>query len=292
MLAVAGKVTRFAPVVLQVEQFGRVTHVVDVFPSALAHHIHRGDRAGRMVLAKGHAFGIIVPSQIDQGLSRQSLLGGVEAQPHALHNGWVNIDQGHRCLANLAHRDARSGDDHGHGGGFFVVHRLTPQLAVAQVVTMVGAVDDAGVLAHPAVLQRVEHLTDVVVQKTHHPVIGRQSMLDLFRRETVVVIHAALERRDHRVCRRMLRPIQPWHGNRVKRIQVVERLGRYEREMRLHEGHEQAPGLVELAGQVGEPLHCSVTDVAVVQRVGGLPRTGRSGQIGRAAARGRLWRAH
>ena len=88
-----------------------------------------------------------------------------------------------RRLFDMAHRHALAGHDHRHADGMLVHIVLAPEAVIAVGLAMVAGVDDARVLGHTAVFQRLKHQPDIVVEERAEAVIGRdRAPHDIFRK--------------------------------------------------------------------------------------------------------------
>ena len=165
-----------------------------------------------------------------------------------LDDGAVAVDQRNRRVHDLALCHAGTGDDERHRGQLVVHHRLAPQSPAAEVLAVVGRVDDAGGVRQSGRVESGEDLSDIVVEEAHQRIVGCDGEphgVEIL--EVVVIVHDGPQRLHRRVphaSRLVVEPRQRHPGRIVKREELRRR---GQREMRAHERDEQRPGLVAVA---------------------------------------------
>ncbi len=158
---VAGEVVEFLRIGLEVEQLRPLPVVVDQLVAAAAHHpLLDRLRPGPGRHAVGAEFGerLIAPGR------RRILRDRQEAPPLGMRqgrraersqHGRAEVDQVDDLRPPLACRqDARPGEDQRHLDQFVVEGLLPPQAALADLIAMVGGVDDQRVVARPSASSR------------------------------------------------------------------------------------------------------------------------------------------
>src|SRR5262249_3527661 len=184
--SVAPEIAPLSRVGLQVEEHGWQADVVYVLVAAAADHERTGWRPRRVVLRQYRALRRAALADIEQRRPRKMAIAGVGLQSRALDDRRERIGQGDRYRAYVAGRYVGAAHDERYARRLLVHRRFAPQAARAEVVAVIGRVNDARLAGEPARFQRVQYLADVVVEKGYQPEIGRQRTPDHRRIERLV----------------------------------------------------------------------------------------------------------
>lgn len=260
-----------------------------VLVAAVADHVGRGRCAGRMVFGQHRPVGHVAIRDLDQRVPGVAGKAAARVQSDRLRERGIDVDQAHRRVGRIRLRDAGTGEDHRHAGRFLVHRRLAPQPARAEVVAVVGRIEDAGVGFQSRGRYRAQDLADVVVEKGHQAEVGCERALQHRFVESFVVAQAAAHRIDERVNGALVARIHRRPRQRPARVEIVELRRCDQREVRRHEPHVQHPGLVAVARRLAlEPAARGRGDVAVVAGVLGFARPGLGPELARAGTHRKL----
>ena len=171
---------------------------------------------------------------------------------------------------DLARGDLGAGDDHRDAGGPLVHRVFPPEPVLAELLAVVGRVDDPGAVTQAGLVEGLQDESNLLVQERDHPVVGRDRSSGRGLANRLVERLLASSQVQDRVTRPVLR--RPLHRQRhgVRWVAVEVLLGHDEGWMRVDERDEECPGLRRVAGLLVQPVDRFPRDGTVVAGVFGL----------------------